>query len=115
MRTRCGPIVSAAAATAASDNAKARLAARAKCGRVTVWGRPAVRPGDGIELKDLPGSTANGLLAAAAGLLGGGDAAPSWRATQVRHVFGFDRGLVSLLELEGGAAAGGGGLLGGLL
>src|SRR5205814_4534847 len=35
-----GPIVSEAAATTASDAAKARSAARAKCGRVVVGGRP---------------------------------------------------------------------------
>ena len=50
-----GAIVSEAAATTASDAAKARGAARAKCGRVTVWGRPEVRPGDGIDLQNLPG------------------------------------------------------------
>ncbi len=61
-----GAIVSEAAATTASDAAKARSAARGKCGRVTVWGRPEVRPGDGIDLQNLPGGDSGGLLAAAA-------------------------------------------------
>ena len=50
-----GAIVSEAAATTASDAAKARGAARGKCGRVVAWGRPEVRPGDGIDLQNLPG------------------------------------------------------------
>ena len=114
-----GPIVSEAAATTASDAAKARSAARAKCGRVVVWGRPEVRPGDGIDLQNLPGSDDGGLLAAAASaaaaVLGGGGGGPAWRAVRVRHVLDGARGFVSVLELEGGeAAAAGGGLLGGL-
>lgn len=115
-----GPIVSEAAATAATDAAKARFAARGKSGRVTVWGRPEVRPGDGIDLQDLPGDERGGLLAAAAGAiagaLGGGGTAPAWRATRVRHIFDGARGFVSAFELEGnGSGAGAAGLLGGLL
>jgi len=103
-----GPIVSEAAATTATDAAKARFAARAKCGQVTVWGRPEVRPGDGIDLQDA--STGGGLLSAAAGLAGGlgGGAAAAWRAVRVRHVFDGQRGFVSIFDLEGGGSGAGG-------
>ena len=78
-----------------------------------------MRPGDGIDLQNLPGSDDGGLLAAAASaaaaVLGGGGGGPAWRAVRVRHVLDGARGFVSVLELEGGeAAAAGGGLLGGL-
>jgi hypothetical protein len=105
-----GALASEDAASAASDAARARAAARAKCGRIAVWGRPALRPGDAVDLQGLPGS--GGLLAAlptalpAASPLGGSAA---WRAVSVRHAFGGVRGFVTSAELEG-AAAGGGGL-----
>jgi hypothetical protein len=109
-----GPIVSEAAATTATDAARARFAARGKIGQAMVWGRPEVRPGDGIDLQDAAGG-GSGLLAAAAGWaagpagLGGGAAAPAWRAVRVRHVFDGTRGFVSIFDLEGGGSGTGGG------
>ena len=112
-----GAIVSEAAATTASDAAKARGAARGKCGRVTVWGRPEVRPGDGVDsaepARQRQWRAARAAAAAALGGAGGGGG-PAWRAVRVRHVFDGTRGYVSVLELEGGGSAAGNGLPGGL-
>ncbi|GGJ02355.1 hypothetical protein [Neoroseomonas lacus] len=103
-----GAIASEAAADAATEAARARAAARAKCGRIALWGRPELRPGDGVDLQDMPGGEGGLLGAATAAVAGLGGGAPGWRATRVRHAFGRSTGFVTLAELEGGGDSAGG-------
>jgi hypothetical protein len=87
------------AAQAVADAARQRAGRAAVSGELLIQGRPTLRPGDAVELADLPGgsSSSPGVL----------------RVRAVRHTFDATSGFLTRLRVEG--ADGGGGLLGGLL
>ncbi len=87
------------AAQAVADASRQRAGRAAVSGELLIQGRPALRPGDAVELADLPGAASG-----SPGVL---------RVRAVRHTFDARSGFLTRLVVEGGE--GGGGLLGGLL
>lgn len=81
------------AATAYSDAASARAERARLSGEVWLGGRPDLRPGCWVELKDLPG----------------GDSGPL-RVKSVTHQLDGEQGFITALRVEGGAGGGGPGL-----
>jgi phage protein D len=85
------------AAQAVSDASRQRAERAAVSGELLIQGRPALRPGDAVQLSDLPGGDP-GVL----------------RVRSVRHSFDATSGFLTRLRVEGGEGGLGSGLPGGL-
>lgn len=96
MRTvQDGAIRTKAAADTAAEARLTAIRAHATTGRLTILGRPTVRLGDAIEIRDVPDGAVEGVL----------------KVTSVRHVVNRGEGYVTTV----GFSAPGGDALGGLL
>ncbi|WP_299440866.1 hypothetical protein [uncultured Rhodospira sp.] len=106
------------AAEAATAAAAARAANAAVRARARLWGRPAVRIGDTVDLA--LEQAGGGLLDAVAGALGGlgGASKPPYRVVGLSHHMNREAGFVTVLDLGGSTApdeaGGGAGGLGGV-